>query len=545
MNRVFSFRQPIGRFVLGMLILFLSSGALADSQKKVFTLRLSGEPETLDWNRAHTPIEGNLLSNLMDGLVAFDPQLKVIPALAQSWKVSSDGKVYEFHLRKDVQWSDGVALRAQDFVFSWKRLLSPETAAAYAYFLYDVVGAEAFNRGELKDFNQVGIQALDDHTLQVTLSRPTAYWISIPTFWVTFPLREDVVKKEGSRWTEPGKMVTLGPFTLASWQHDSKVILKANPTYRHPGVRSENSANSNAKSGSKPEANPTSLEQIVALIVQDNSTAMNLYQSGQIDFLADIPWAETMRWEGKPDLRKFPYLKTVYLGFVVDRPSVSDVKLRKAIAKALDKTKLGQLLSGESEPANSWVPPLMLGYSKRIGLAFGRDSVEHQVKQHAIKAGPIELLVPNREQSVLVGQFIQAELQKNLGLTVSLQPFDNKTYRAKMDQKSYPMFIASWSADYPDPDNFLSVFLSSSGNNRTKWSNKTYDAGITKARHLQNTKERESIYFQLQKLLLEQEVVLVPLYYNSNWALVNTRVENLEVNPLNYLNLRNVKFSGN
>ncbi len=167
--------------------------AWAQGGKATFNFRLTGDPETLDWNRAHTAMETFLLMNLMDGLVAFDSKLKVVPALAKTWTRSDDGKTYTFKLREDVKWEDGVRLTAKDFVHSWKRLLSPTTAASYAYLLFDIEGAENFNKGTLKDFGQVGIKAPDDFTFQVKLTRAVAHWIQIPTFWVTFPLREDVV----------------------------------------------------------------------------------------------------------------------------------------------------------------------------------------------------------------------------------------------------------------------------------------------------------------------------------------------------------------
>src|SRR4051812_9356265 len=139
---------------------------------KTLNFRLSNELETLDWNKAYTDDEAQLLENLMDGLVAFDGKLNPVPALAQSWTISPDGRTYTFKIRPGVKWSDGVTLKAADFVYSWKRLLSPLTAASYAYFLFDIEGAEYFNKGALKDFSQVGVKALDDLTLQIKLVRP-------------------------------------------------------------------------------------------------------------------------------------------------------------------------------------------------------------------------------------------------------------------------------------------------------------------------------------------------------------------------------------
>ncbi len=254
LNRTFGlFSILLGSFVM------LAHPVLAASEsdlKHTFTFRINGEPATLDWNRAHTPIETYLMVNLMEGLVGLDENLKAVPALAQSWKVSKDGKTYTFKLRPDIQWSDGVPVKAKDFVFSWKRLLQPLTAASYAYLLFDVEGAEEFNRGKLQDFSKVGIKAIDDLTFEVKLKHPVAYWHYIPSFWVTFPLREDIVAKYGSRWDTPGRMVTVGPFTLESHDIESKIVPKANPKYYGPHG---------------------DVELAVGLIVKDDSSAVNLF----------------------------------------------------------------------------------------------------------------------------------------------------------------------------------------------------------------------------------------------------------------------------
>jgi len=500
----------------------LAAAAVAD---KTFTLRIPGEPETLDWNRAHTMVETYVLMNIMEGLVTFDPSMKVAPALAQSWSISPDGRVYTFKLRTDVKWSDGVPLKAKDFVFSWKRLLSPLTAASYAYFLFDIEGAEWYNKGTLKDFGSVGIKALDDHTLQITLARPVSHWIQVPTFWVTFPLREDIVEKFGNAWASPGRMVTLGPYTLASHDMDSKVVLRANPTYY----------------GTKGN-----VEQIVGLIIKDDSTALSLYEAGKLDFLTDIATLDLKRLQGRSDLRTFPYLKTGFLGLVTDKFPVSNVKVRRAIAMAIDKSKLNAILHGGQVPAGSFVPPGMMGHSKSVGLPYDPARAKAELRASGVDTTrplQLEFVFPNWDKASTLAQFIQGELRKNLGLTVTLQPFDNKTFRSQLDLRTYPLFESTWSADFVDPDNYLSVFLGSSGNNRTSWKSEKFDEQVMVARNLHDQKAREKIYLDLQKTLLEDQAVIIPLYYEPNMALVRSRVKGLELNLLNYLLLRKVTLA--
>lgn len=487
-----------------------------------FTFRIPGEPETLDWNRAHTMVETYILMNIMEGLLTFDAGLKPVPQLAESWSVSQDGRTYTFKIRKDVKWSDGVGLRAQDFVYSWKRLLSPVTAASYAYFLFDIEGAEFFNKGKLKDFSSVGIKAVDDHTLQVKLSRPVAHWIYIPTFWVTFPMREDVVDKFGSSWETPGRMVTLGPYSLSSHDFDSKIVLKANPNYH-------------GKKGN--------IDTATGLIVKDDSTALSLYEAGKLDFLTDISTLDLKRLSGRADLKTYPYLKTGYLGFVTSKFPLSNPRVRRAIALAIDKSRLGEVLHGGQKPATSFVPPPLLAYSTKVGLPYDPERAKSELRASGLDLSrplTIELVLPNWDKQMTLAQFIQNQLKKNLGLNVVLQPFDHKTFRAQLDLHVFPLFEASWSADFPDPDNILSVFLSDSGNNRTAWKNAKYDELVLSSRGISKLPVREKNYLEAQRILLEEEVVVLPLYYEPNMALVRPKVKGLELNPLNYLLLRKV-----
>ena len=515
---------------LSLLLSFALAGCsshASESPKPTLTIRLLGEPETLDWSKAHTSVETYVLMNVMDGLVDLDPNLQPIPGLAKSWKISTDGRTYTFKLRPDVKWSDGVPLKAKDFVYSWKRLLSPATASAYAYFLYDIQGAEAFNKGKSKDFNSVAIKALDDLTLQVKIGRATAHWIHIPTFWVTYPMRQDVVEKYGtmasSAWASPGKMVTLGPYVLSFHEHDSKIVLKQNPGYfRDRG----------------------NIDSIVFMIVKDDSTALTLYEAGKLDFLTDIASIDLKRLAGRADLKTFPYYKTGYIGYVVDRPPLNDVHVRRAISMAIDKSQIGKILHGGQQPATSWIPPRMMGHSDNLGFPFDPVRAREELKEaeNVDLSKPIEIVLPNWDKPLILTQYIQEQLKKNLGLDLSIQQFDHKTFRAQVDLKTFPLSMMSWSADIPDPDSFMSVFLGNAGNNRTKWSNKKYDELVFSGRWTQDLRSRDRMYSDAQRLLLEDDAVILPLYYEPNMALVKPRVQGLELNPLNYLILRKVNI---
>jgi oligopeptide transport system substrate-binding protein len=496
---------------------------VAKGPMKSFTFRLVGDPETLDWNRAHTSVETWLLTNLMEGLVTYDSKMNVVPALAESWSKSPDGKTYTFKLRPGVKWSDGVPLKAQDFVYSWKRLLSPATGASYAYILFDVDGAEEFYNGKTADFSKVGISAPDDSTIVVRLAKPVAHFIHIPTFWVTYPLRQDVVEKHGTSWPKPGRMVTVGPFELASYDLDSKIVLTANPHYW--GQRGN-------------------VDQAVGLIVKEDSTALTLYETGKIDFLTDIATIDLKRLEGRPDLQRFPYFKTGYLGFVVDQFPVSSVHLRRAIAQSIDKTKIAEFLHGGQTATGGFIPEGMFAFNRSIGLPYDPEAAKKELAKSGVKPGTrVDLVSTNLEKNLTLAQFIQAEVKKNIGIEIGIRSFDHKTFRAQIELYSFPIFLLSWSADYPDPDNFLSVFLSISGNNRTKWKSSQYDAKVLLARYNQTQKARERLYDEAQRLLVEQDVPVLPLYNEPILSLVNPRVKGLQMNALNYLQMKAITLA--
>jgi len=505
-------------------ILAVAGGSYGDALcgEKVLNIRLLGEPETLDWNKAHTPYESYLLTSLMEGLVSLDLNLKVTPALAQSWTINQAGNVYLFHLRPGVKWSDGVPLKAQDFVFSWQRLLSSSLAAANAYFLFDIKGAEDFYQGRIHDFGKVGVKALNESTLQVVLTHPVAHWIQLLAYWPTFPMRADITRQFQDVSPHPIPWVTLGPYLMSEHTLESKFVMKRNPLYY---------------------GGPSHLDRIVGWIIRDDATALNLYETGTLDFLTDLSTLDLQRLQNRPDLKTFPYLKTGYLGFLTQTRPTSNVHVRRAIGMAIDKSQIGGLLLGGQIPATSLIPPGILGYSKNLGLKFDPTEARRELKSSGVSPNEpiqLELTTLNGDKALLLTQYLQGELKKNLGIDLVIQPYDNKTFRAKLKANIYPGYLLSWSADYPDPDNFLSVFLSYSPNNHTNWRNESFDREVIMARQSLKLQARESSYFNLQKTLLQDEAPIVPLYYESILALVRPRVLNLELNPLNYLNLKKV-----
>ena len=323
---------------LALLSVFACDGSGpwgASAVRGTLRLNLGTEPPTLDWNRATDSVSITVIEQLMRGLTRLGPGLRPVPALAERWESSPDGRTWRFYLRRGVRWSDGVPLEARHFVDGWRRLLDPETAAEYAYFLFDVAGARELNSGVSSDPETLGIRALDSHTLEVRLVAPVVYFASITTFMVTFPVRLDLIEAHGDAWTEPPKLVTLGPFRLEEWLHEYRISLVRNPDFY---------------------AGPPPLERILGYMVEEGSTALVLFEQGLLD-LVRLPPLEIRRYQSHPGYRHVAALRGYYYGFNTDEAPFDDARVRRAFSMAIDRRAFPGLLRGGEIAAAYWPPP--------------------------------------------------------------------------------------------------------------------------------------------------------------------------------------------
>ena len=491
-----------------------------------FRVNLGTEPPSLDWSLATDHVSFNVIANMMVGLTEFDKDLKPAPVIAKSWDFLEGGKKIIFHLRDDVQWIDGKKVRAQDFEYSWKRLLNPKTASQYAYILFDLVNAQEYAEGKIKDSSAVGVQAQDDSTLVVSLRHPASYFLAITTFEVTYPQRQDVIEKFDTRWTEPGNIVTNGPFRLASWKHENEIELRANANYFR----------------GKP-----SIEKITMYMINEKTTAVTLFEQGNLDFMDDhsIPPLDKPRLAKMPGYKLVPQLRGEYYSFAVDRKPFDNPKLRKAFALAIDREVFPKILQGGETPATSWIPPGMLAHNPEIGLKFNPAEARRLLSEAGYPDGKglpsIVLGYNTDEEKKLVAEAIQSMWQKHLGVVVRLENQEWKVFLKKLQNDPFPVFRAGWGADYPDPDNFMKLFTSNSGNNHGRWKNPRYDQLLELAARELDAKKRSRIYDNAQKLLTETDVAIVPLYWKAESTLLSPKFAGLEYNSMARMDLRNVK----
>lgn len=511
---------------------FLAAGAMTAAapgcgggapSRQLFRMNLRSEPPTLDPSLATDNVSLRVLTNLMEGLTAYGEGLRPVPAAAERWEVVDGGRRVLFHLRPDGRWSDGLPVKARDFEFSWKRFLDPETAAEYAYFLFDVEGASEYNAGRRSNASVVGVRALDDLTLEVRLARPVVFFPMITTFMVLFPLRADVIARYGDAWTEPGRFVGNGPYTLARWHHEYKVSLLPNPYYRAPPRNAG----------------------VAFFMLNQPTVELTLYEHGDLDY-ALLPIIEIPRFEGHPEFHRKPMLRAEYYGFNCRKPPFDDARVRRAFSLAIDRSIFPRILHGGETPMTSWIPPGMLAHAPSIGLPFDPDRADRELAEAGFPGGygfpVVELAFNTDEERKLVAESVQAQWKRNLGVEVRLRNVEWKAYLNEISTDPPGLWRLGWGADYPDPDNFMNLFTGASGNNHTRWKSAAFDRLVADAALEPGRSRREEMYDEAQRILCERDAAIIPLYARAQNYLVSPRVSGLWINQMDYLYLDRVSL---
>lgn len=523
------------RLILPLICLFFTLSACTKNTSRVeygldiketIRINLLQEPPSLDWSKATDTTSALVLYQIMDGLVGYnlnDPELGLVPALASEWAPSDGGKVWTFTLRKDAKWTDGVEFSAQNVLDAWERLLNANTASEYAYQLFPVKNAKAYNGGKIKDFKEVGLSVNDKGQLVVTLEKPMGYFPMLLTHHSTAPLRKDIVDKFGDKWTDPANIQTLGAYRLKIWDHDKAVVMERFDGYYGDKAKIKN---------------------IIGYMINEYSTALNLYEGGKLDFQETIPLKELPRYRGNPGLHVVPSLSLYYYGFNTRKPPFNNVKLRHAFSHAVDRKQITDLLAGGQTPLTAWVPTGMFGYQNEVGLKFdperARKLLDEAGYKDRSKFPKITLAFNTNENHQRVAENVQAQIKKNLGIEVQISNEEWKVYLNRLKTDVPSIYRMGWLADFPDPDNFMSLMLSYSDNNKTGWANPKYDSTVESAASTLDKEKRRTFYVESQKLLTETDAPVIPLYSDVRPILLSERVQNFPINTLNRWELKGV-----
>ncbi len=526
--------------LLGMIFLcgfltactvWTTSGSNVSQQpiaRNVFRMNISTEPPELDPIKVTDLTSFTVLLNIMRGLTTIANGEGVLPEVATRWEVSSDGLQYTFHLDPQARWSDGKPVTTRDFLYAWQRALTAANGAEYAFFLFEIKNAKAFYEGRLTDFKEVGVRAQGDHLLRITLERPVAYFPQLLASPIALPLREDMVQRHGDSFVEAGYFITNGPYTLSSWVHENRIVLKPNPLYTksQPGVKA-----------------------VEMLMINDANTSVVMYENGELDYIetpSSIPAFDVRRLRDRPDYHTGLLLAIYYFGFNTQKPPFDNPKVRQAFAHALDRSYFPKLLQSGQQAFQSWIPPGLTGYNPALGLSYDPE----KAKKLLAEAG-----YPNGEGFPLVtlGYRTMYDIQKEaeiaqylwkkvLNVDVRLQNMEWKVFLSNLKNNPPDIYRLNWYADYPDADTFMSLFISANGNNHTRWKSPQYDQWVSDAVGEPVLEKRQKLYNDAQRLLLEEDTAILPIYIGEKSYLVRPQFEGYRLTELNLLFLDELRL---
>ena len=496
------------------------------NRDQVLYLGCGAEPSGLDPHIVTGVTEHYILLALLEGLVTRDPKtLDIRPGVAQAWTISEDGRTYTFHFDPAARWSNGDPVVAGDFVFSFKRILSPALGAPYAYMLYPMRGAKAFHTGEVKDFDAVGVSAPDDATLTIELESPTPYFLSLLTHYSWWPVHPPTILKHGamtdriSDWTRPGNFVGNGPFLLKSWRLNDRIVVTKNPGYR--------------------DAASVRLNGIHFLPLATDAEE-RAFRAGFIHLSYSVP-SHRIDWyeKNRPgNIRFDTYLGTYYYALNTHVPPLDDPRVRKALAYAINREDLTQhILRAGQQPAYHFTPPGTNGYTPEAGFAYDPDQARALLAEAGFPGGKgfpkIELLYNTSEAHRTLALAIQQMWKTELGIDIELFNQEWKVYLATRESGDFQIVRAGWIGDYDDPDTFLSLLTSASGNNHSGWSNAAYDALIAQSRSTRDRSTRNALFQKAETLLLDAMPV-IPVYFYVRSLLIDEAVHGWYPNILDY-----------
>ncbi len=493
------------------------------SNSKSLNMNLGFEPQSLDWNIAGDTYSYTVISKIMIGLTQFTEsdsgELSLKPGLAKSWDIREGGKEYVFYLDERAKWSDGRELRAQDFIDSLERTFSDDFGAPYAELLAVI------------DMNKS--KAVDDKTLKLVLKYPTSYFLYLTASCFSYPIRMDLIDQYGDSWTEAENMVSIGPYLLDHWQHEYKIVLKANPDYFLKDQLKNN------------------LDILKFFMVAEQSSAFTLFKNKQFDWIdgGSVPTSEFKNLEQCLEngevtklcddfyIESSSLLRNTFLGFNVHKKPFDNPLVRKAFAYALDRKALVKLRGRGDIPNANWVPP-GLAYFYRADKAIIYDPVK--AKALLAKAGypngkgleEIEFLYPSREDAKALAEIMHSMWHKVLGVDVKLIAQEWKVFMKTLREDTPHLYRLSWGADYPEPSTFMQLFTKNNQINYGKWYSPEYDNLILEAMSSLDKKQSKMYYQKAEKILLEEEMAIAPLFVNRQVLLKQANIKNIKPNPM-------------
>ena len=526
-----AFRYKESRHAYEEGFIYLQRSPEAAGARKASTaphpLRVTSLPlVTLDPGLVIDTTSSNFISELFSGLVQLTPDLNVVPDVARSWDVLAGGREYRFHLRDDVLWSDGRQVTARDFEYAWKRILDPSLQTFASDFFLDIKGARDYADGA-GSASDVGVRAEDDLTLVVELEHPTGYFLQLLAHDSSLPVPRHIVETNGERWTEIDRIATNGAFHLTAWEPGRRMELKRNPKYH--GTTHGN------------------VEVVEASIYQmGGEDPLQWYGEDGLDMLF-LYWlspreADRARHLFANDYLNAPSLGILYLSYDSSRPPFHDPRVRKAFAQAIDRDALADIaFRGQHSPATgSLLPPGMPGHMPDVALPFDALRARELLQESGYPNGSgfpeVEYLSPLLPTHRVLMEHVQSQWLEHLDINTVWDQLEMGEYIERLQTRIPNVHIGAWTADYPDPDNYLRIGAKEA---MEAWENTQYDELVESARRSINQEERIGKYIEAQKILID-EVPLFPLTYNRGHALLKPWISQYPMTPMRWNDWKNV-----
>jgi len=484
------------------------------------------EPESLDMHRATSTEAGDVQRDIGEGLLGFTPDGKLRAAAAERWDVSDDGQEYTFWLRQDARWSNGEPLTAEDFVYSFRRLVDPATAAIYVQSVGDIENAAGIIAGDLEPAS-LGVAAINDHELQIRLDHAVPYFLSLLTHPSTFPVYRSSVELHGDAHARAGNLVSNGAYKLQDWRVGSYIELTRNEHYWN-----------NAE---------TAIDRVFHYVTSEPMSELNRFRAGELDTTRTIPpdSFKQMKKERPDEVRTSPSLAVYYYGFNMTRAELAgNPKMRQALSMAIDRETIANDVMGRGEtPAYGWVPDGTANYTpRRFSYATQTREERHRTaKQLYREAGfgvdnplTIELRYNTSDTQQRIAAAVQAMWKNVLGVETTLINEEFQVMLANITQKKVTqIFRMTWSGDYNDAHTFLATLESDNPSNLTGYQSEEYDS-LMESAAAQTDPDRRKVFLAEAEGVMLRDHPLIPLYFYVNKSMVSKRVKGWGDNVLNY-----------
>jgi oligopeptide transport system substrate-binding protein len=488
---------------LGLALILIAGVSCSQPEPQADLVIANGaEPESLDPAIITGQPDGRPTAAMFEGLTRLNPvDSTPQPGLADRWEISEDGRTYVFHLRTNALWSTGEPITADDFVYSWRRVVDPATASDYSGLLFYVLNGEEIGMGKIKDVTKLGVRALAPRILEVKLVSPTPFFLDLCAFRTLAVVPRKAIEKYGDRWIMSRPLPVSGSHLLESWRIRDKIRLRKNPLYW--------------------DAANTQNEIVDFLPIDVAMAGLNLYETRQVDVIWDknlVPTELMDVLQNRADCHRFPNLGTYFVRFNLTRKPFDDVRVRKALSLVIDKQRIiDRILRGSERAARSVTPPGTANYEPPEGIGYDPPLARKLLAEAGYKDGKgfrsFDYFFNTGKMHEQIGVELQEAWKKELGLTMTLRQTEWKVYLAQQSALEFDTSRSSWIGDYNDPNTFLDMFMSNNGNNRTGWKNDRYDALIREGNSLVDKAKRAAKLREAEMLLVRDEVPIIPIFF--------------------------------